>query len=466
MAFWHRKAAPKELPAHVDAFAMKRAFEQQRVGVNGLLGFPSADRVRLFRWSRESDVAYSCIRVIVESSQDPDLIVQRRQDRKSEWETEYGHPLRQLLMRPNPEMTQAEFLGVWLASEQICGIFCAEIERNRRGKPIALHPLDPTSMQRLDDGRWLWRSGGQEVIFEESDLFVSFLPDPQCPWRPLAPLQVALGPIEADWMQNAFVRAFFKNGGVPSGLIKVKGVLAGEDGKKRAEAIKQNWIRNRGILGRFFGAPEVFDDNATYEKVGSNLDELEGGTLRGQNEARICGVFGVPPLLVSAYVGLENVNQRASAIESQRDFWANKMSPVFKRMRTKLQWTLLLEWETEPAIRSESVRVFWDMSNVVALQETMAEKHLRAREDFRAGAVTLDEFREAIGKPPLPNGQGQYYLRRVNAIPVTAEVIKTQVEAAAAAAARAVSLVLTGASDPGLTAEQEDGKAVTSEAEL
>jgi hypothetical protein len=44
-------------------------------------------------------------------------------------------------MRPNSEMTQAEFLGAWLASEEVCGEFFAEIERDR---PAALWPLDPT----------------------------------------------------------------------------------------------------------------------------------------------------------------------------------------------------------------------------------------------------------------------------------------------------------------------------------
>jgi hypothetical protein len=79
--------------------------------------------------------------------------------------------------------------------------------------------------------------------------------------------------------------------------------------------------------------------------------EIEGGTLRAQNEARICGVFGVPPLLVSAYVGLIHVNQRASAELAQKEFWANKMSPTFKRMRSRLTWTLLLDFETEEQVR-------------------------------------------------------------------------------------------------------------------
>lgn len=458
--FWRRSGDDRK-PA-TDGLALKRAYEKQRVGVTALDPFPQANTRKLFQWSRESDLAYACISKIVEAAQDPDLIIQQRKDRKAEWETLYGHPLRRLLMMPNPgygmgPTTQAEFLGSWLASEQICGTFFAEIERAKRtGKPVALWPLDPTCMTvNNDTGRWEWRHGSERVEFEERDLFISHLPDAQRPWKSLAPLSVALGAVEADAMQNGFVRAFFKNGGVPSGIIKIKGVLQGEAGKQRAREIKENWIRNRGFLGKFFVAPEVFDDNASYQKTGSNLDELDGGSLRSQNEARICGVFGVPPLLVSAYVGLRFVNQRASAIEGQKDFWANKMSPTFKRLRTKLQWSLLREFEDDEDIFDESVRVFWDMSHVVALQEDISQRDLRARESFRAGALRLDQYKAIMGLPIEPGDN--YYLRRANLIPISQEVVAAQMEAAAVAAARAMSLVIAGASSVPLAESETDG---------
>lgn len=426
-----------------DGWGWKRAWERQRVGVNGLDAFPSANCARLFRWSRESDLAYACVQKIVEAAQDPDLIVQRRKNARSPWEPEAGHPLRQLLMRPNPQMSEAEFLGAWLASEEICGEFFCEIERNERGAPVALWPLDPACLSPLVEGGWRWKDGGDEITLAEKDVFHTLRRDPQHPWLPLAPLRVALGSVEADAMQSAFVRAFFKNSGIPSGIVKIKGVLTGDAGKKRAEQIQTNWIRRYGFGGTAQQGPAVLDDNAEYERVGANLEEIEGSTLRAQSEARICGVFGVPPLLVSAYVGLLYVNQRASAIEAQREFWANKMSPTFKRMRAILTWTLLLEFEAEKAVRAELVRLNWDMAQVVALQESMAERSMRAREDFRVGALTLNEYREVTGRAPLPDGD--YYLRRANQVPVTADVVTAQLQAAVQVTEQSVAVALTGA---------------------
>ena len=463
LTLWDRIKFAISLPrslARGGDFDLKTLFEKQRVGINGLDPFPRFDKQKLFTWSRESDLAYSCILKIIEAAQDPDLIVERRKNRIRPWEPEPGHALRQLLMRPNPEMSQAEFLGAWLGSEEACGEFFAEIERDKRGRPRHLWPLDPTCIHPASiiypgSGKegWIWRgySYAEEVHLLPRDVFYSLRRDLQAPWMPLSPLRVALGSVEADAMQTMFVRSFFKNSGVPSGVVKIKGRTLKDE---EAEGIRQRWLRRYGAGGKFHVGPAVMDENAEYQKVGSDLSEIEGGTLRAQNEARICGVFGVPPLLVSAYVGLLYVNQRASAKESQVDFWANKMSPTFKRLRSRLTWSLLLEFEDEGAIRDELIRLNWDMSQVVALQESMSERSMRAREDFRVGGLTLNEFRAVLGMAPTPSGD--YYLRPVNRLPVTPEIVAEQLLAAAAATSASVSLILSGSRDP--KAHEEGGE--------
>src|SRR5262249_35177286 len=100
--------------ARGDFYSLKSLFEKQRVGLHGLDPFPRFDKTKLFVWSRESDLAFACVQKIIEAAQDPDLIVERRTSPQKPWQAEAGHSLRRLMMRPNPEMTQAEFLGAWL----------------------------------------------------------------------------------------------------------------------------------------------------------------------------------------------------------------------------------------------------------------------------------------------------------------------------------------------------------------
>lgn len=440
--------------------AAKSLFEKQRVGMNGLPAYPDTQRDKLFAWGRKNDLVYACIAVIADAALDPSLIVQRRKDARSPWEVEPEHPVRQLLIRPNPTYTEADFFGVWLASEECCGEFFAEIVRDQggKGKPVELWPLDPTRMIPAANGKdWIWRDGGEEVTLLAKDVFHTMRRDWQRPWEALAPLGAAVGSVEADSMQTSYVRGFFKNGGVPSGILKLKGKIratAKETAEEVAEGIAVRWARRLGLYGKRPVGPAVLDEDAEYQKVGSNLDELEGSALRAQIEARICGVFRVPPLLVSAYVGLLYVNQRASAREAQRDFWHNKMSPTFKRMRVALNWALLPEYEDEHDVRSERVRLNWDMSQVLALQESESERSMRAREDFRVGGLTLNEFREEVGRAPIADGD--YYLRAVNRLPVTAEILQIQLQSAAAAIEAAISLQLSGNRDAVVAVEDED----------
>lgn len=158
-------------------------------------------------------------------------------------------------------------------------------------------------------------------------------------------------------------------------------------------------------------------------------------------ESRICAVFGVPPLLVYAVIGLAYVNQRASAKEAHRDFWHNKMGPNFKRKRTWLEHTLLPEWEKKEDIVRRRCRLSWDMTEVAAMQEEVDTKLTRAREDFKAGAITLNQYLSQCGLPRDPSGD--YYLRPINQIPVGADQVEQQQEAVLYATQQAVLLAMT-----------------------
>jgi HK97 family phage portal protein len=324
------------------------------------------------------------------------------------------------------------FWGSWLASEDIFGEAYAEIERNAMGQPARLWLLNPLNMRPIagkgKDGSpikgYEYNIAGRVVILPAEDVLVRRNKDLTNVFWGLSPLQVAMGAVDMDTAQTDFVRAFFNNGGVPSGLLKyVNGTLTAE----RAEEARQRFMAKYGRGGRGSGGVAVLDQNMEYQKVGADLGELESDSLRCQAESRICSVFGVPPILVGAYVGLLHVNQRASVKEAQTDFWINTMSPLFKALRTFLTWNLLPEFESIEMIEAEKVRVGWDMSRVMALQEDTDKRHDRARKDFQAGGITLNEFRAMIGERP-DETNGDYYLRPTMTIAQTPEVALIEAE--------------------------------------
>src|SRR5690606_30076770 len=124
----------------------------------------------------------------------------------------------------------------------------------------------------------------------------------------------------------------------------------------------------------------------TYQPVGqADLTKLNSESLTSIDESRICMAFGVPPILIGAFVGLVHVNQRASVREAQEDFWMNTMSPELKNIRKFLDRTILPYFEDVEAIRRGDIRFNWDMSQVKALQEDVDKIHARAANGYKAG---------------------------------------------------------------------------------
>jgi phage portal protein BeeE len=208
------------------------------------------------------------------------------------------------------------------------------------------------------------------------------------------------------------VRSFFAGGGQPSGVVSVPGIM----GDEQMEQTRQQWMYRYGRKG-VGGGPAVLQNGGTYQKVGANPDEVESSEMRQQFEARICGVFGVPPALVGAYVGLKQQNNRASAKAAMEDFWINKMSPLFKRWRYFLTMTLLPEFEPMESILVGKIRAYWDMSDVLALQDDVDAKHKRSLEALQGGAITLNQYLGDTGRKGVDGGDVYYLPGKFSVVP-------------------------------------------------
>ncbi|OLE52106.1 MAG: phage portal protein [Acidobacteria bacterium 13_1_20CM_3_53_8] len=426
--------------------AVKSAYNKIPVGQYGRPQYPSVSVFNLNRFYKTNELAFSCIRAIAYAAMDPEPVVERKTANK--WGTEEGHPLRSLLMWPNPSMSGAEFMQTILTSAQISGWFYAEIVRDGLGLPDQLWPLDPSKIFPVpgDDGQggvisgYEFRDGTIKEFIPAKDMIAYRLPNPGSRFEALSPLMVALGTIDADVAMTDYIRAFFDGGGMPRGVVKVKRSLSDE----QITSIQQRWLLRYGRRGKMKEAPAVLDNETDYTKIGASMDELENETIRGQHESRICGAFGVPPILVGAYVALVNVNQRASVRESQRDFWQNTMSPTFTQLRLFFTTRLLPEFEPVALIRGERVRCGWNMDHVAGMQEDTDAVHKRARDDFNGGGLSWNEFRAKIGESPDPDGN--FFLLPTGFKPITPKIALAQ---ATTLAATDTSTSADGGGDPG-----------------
>lgn len=160
------------------------------------------------------------------------------------------------------------------------------------------------------------------------------------------------------------------------------------------------------------GGPAILDGGqVTYEPIGANLDTLNSDSLTMIDETRICMAFGVPPVIIGAYVGLKNVNQKASFKGAMEEFWMNTMSPELKTIRKFLTRKLLPLYGLGEEVMRNEIRFFWDMSNVEALQEDVDAIHDRIALGYKSGLYKLNEARAKIGLDEVEDEIGEEFYK-------------------------------------------------------
>lgn len=375
----------------------------------GRIGAPRADTATLEATMSLNELVYACIAVKATAARDPRLTVQvqKTSGGKLTYEEQPGHPFRSLIMRPNDRMTEGDLMRAMIVSWDISNprrFYCEK--EYKSSLLIGLHPLNPSLMRpkyshaRRELIGYEWSDGSTRRDYALDELLIRSAPA----WYDPPPLVAALGATESDTAQTDYVRAFFENGGVPPGLLKYNMPL--NDDKR--DEIRDKW---RSRYGNRFGRNHdigVLDTNVEWQETGATLDKLQSQTLRSVAESRICMVFGVPPLIVYAYVGLLRATY-SNLGEAWRGFWDATMSPTFKELRDFWTWGLLSEFEEEADIRSERVRLAYDMSTVAALQEDVDAIQKRSEAAWRAGGITRAEYRQALGQQADP-GDAFYLL--------------------------------------------------------
>ena len=372
------------------------------VGVQRLPQRVNADIGTLARTAVENEIAFACIDIRATSLATPRLMVQKK-GKDGKWENVEGHPFRRLMTRPAAGMSEFEFMEFASSSLDATGVFYAEIVRSRAGLPVELRPLDPTKVVpdvrvNVDGSKQLvgykWRDGMYQTTILPDDMLVRRE-------RKLSGyksrLAAAMNHVDADNAQTDYIRAFFNNAGVPSGIIKV---LNRTIDVEESDALRSQW---RAKYGRQWGNQHdvaVLDENAEYQKIGSGLEQLDSETLRGVAESRIAMVFQVPPLIIYSYIGLTRATY-SNLDEAWSQFWKTAMAAVMRGWRSWFTYTLLTEFEDESDVLDEKVKLAWDTSDVWALNEDENTSHQRVLSAFTNNGITLDEYRESTKRPPF-----------------------------------------------------------------
>lgn len=388
-----------------------------------------------------NSVVYACLRLLSQSVPEAPLLAERVDGAGGRAPLPHDHPLCRLIRRPNALQTEYGFWELTVLGLGICGRMHWFKQRDRAGRVAALWPLRPDRVSPIyapvprlvgvptsapygfeapsPPGAWAgeapappstpsapdtphpspvlwgwayWPPGqGAPARIPRAEVATFLFPDPGAESGGLAeglgPLQVLAREVEVDTEATTFLGSLLKNSAVPGSLLKLKGRVRPEV----AEKVKRIFQVEFGGLRR--GEPAILDGDAEFQQVGFNLRDLEFPSLRDVAESRIAAAFGVPAILVGLKVGLES-GIRAT-IEEQREYFAETtLCNYWRRLADTFTSDVAAEF-------GEGLVCRFDLSQVRALADQQRAQAQPLYLAYRAGAVTRDEYRRALGLPPL-----------------------------------------------------------------
>lgn len=139
---------------------------------------------------------------------------------------------------------------------------------------------------------------------------------------------------------DIYANYIMQNGAKPSGLFVTDQVIPDSKYKEIAARLKEGWSQLTGSRPTDPSKPGqgmLLDNGMKYMKIDMlTLQDADAAKLKDQTMKRICGVFGVPPQMIS--VGEAKFNNTQTMMD---EFYKTTISPLLENVQQKLKISLL-----------------------------------------------------------------------------------------------------------------------------
>ncbi len=314
-----------------------------------------------------------------------------------------NHPLNGVLHdSANEDMTAIEFrtvmqghLGTWGNAYAVIGV-------NGQQRVNALEPLDPSQMdvRRVGKSQVIYRHLGDGREWAKHQIFHlrGFGFDGLKGYSPVTMARHAIG---RGMAIDQFGSNFFRNDGIPAGVL----MHPGDVGKQARENIKESW---KDLLANRRGTP-LLEGGLKYQQIGIPPEDgqfLETAKLSVTDIARL---YRIPPHMLG---DLERAT--FSNIEQQGlEFVSHTLMPWLVRWEQAVKMRLL-RFDERPLYRVKF--------NVTAFLRGDAAARAKFYDSGRMGGwLSPDDIRRLEDQNPLPKGAGEDYSMPLNWGPLGAE---------------------------------------------
>ena len=201
-----------------------------------------------------------------------------------------------LSLSPENGLTAFDFWKKLIESFLLRGYAIARVIRNAQGEVIRLIPINSVyKIERDEFGKYIFTyrgKDGQNIELKQIDAFFSFF-SVNDDMIPISPIEVNRNSIGLGIAAEKHGCNVFKSGGTPAGTLDYPGSLD----KKVKDSIKEGWDAAYGING--VGGIAILEGGTKYSKISMSNEDAQYLQTRQFQKQDICGIFGVPPHLIS-----------------------------------------------------------------------------------------------------------------------------------------------------------------------
>jgi HK97 family phage portal protein len=321
------------------------------------------------------------------------------------------HPLKDLLMRPNPMMAGVEYFQALYSHLLLSGnSYATKTEINNQ--PTELHLLRPDRMRIVASKTNIPRAyeyvlNGKVVqsydIDEEtgrSDVkhFKMWAPmDDYYGCSPMMPASVNIDQHNASAKHNYNL---LNNGARPSGAIVFKpkdesGMSIQLSESQRQQLMSDLEMRFTGNHNA--GRAMLLEGDFDWKEMGLAPKDMDFIELKNMASREIALCFGVP----SQLVGVPDNQTYNNVAEARLALYEETIIPLAKRLESDLN-----EW-LAPSF-NENVRIQYDIDSIPAMAERRKRIYENVVQAVREGIISRNEARDRLGYEPVDGGDEVY----------------------------------------------------------
>lgn len=305
------------------------------------------------------------------------------------------NPLQKLCRRPNAFQSWSEFMGLADACLNLAGN-CYILFERKGNVTVAMYVIRPDRIMivpqpgkrevlgylYIPEGK-TWAEGeaylARDVMHVKNPNLLDPLDGLGYGTSSVMPSAHAL---DVDNNLTKFFHLFFKNGAMPTGVLKYDFPMEDD----QAAHARERFMEIMGGYENWIG-PAVLDQAGSYERTGLTFQEMDVSKIDARNESRIVAPLGVPLTLIESRTEL--VQATYNNVESDRiRFWEDTMAP-------ELRW---FEDGFEYYLGGDDTKEFvmFDLSASPAARAARAIRVAEFLEALKVKAVTIDEYRAVL----------------------------------------------------------------------